>query len=304
MTLLEIKQINIREYLNDMGIHPTKEYSYYGLYHCPYREDRNASFKIDFQKNIWHDFGTGDGGSIIDLVMKMNNCSFNKAVRQLDNNTVKRTNDCMYQHPNVGTSQCYDTDDFSFHKNEITSIQIITHPKLIEWVKERKIDLSLANQYCREVHYRNQSGNHFSIGFRNDNGGYELSSPPDFKGCISPKDITTTHGNSDTCLVFEGFWDFLSYLSIQKVEKSKHDIAVLNSVANVKKALYFLKTHKEIYAYLDNDEGGRNANKLIQSVHPTVNNRSFQFAEYKDLNDYLCGKKLKKTEVKKNGIRL
>ena len=306
MTLLEIKQINIREYLNDMGIHPVKEYGYYGLFHCPYREDRNASFKVDFQKNIWHDFGTGDGGSIIDLIMKMNNCSFNEAVQQLDNNTVKRTNDCMYQHHNIGTSQHRNADDFSFHRNEITNIQPITHPKLIEWVKERKIDLSLANQYCREVHYRNQSGNHFSIGFRNDKGGYELSSPTGFKSCFSPKDIKTFRNNAAVCLVFEGFWDFLSYLTIQKIGKTRHDIAVLNSIANIQKSIDFLKKHQEIYTYLDNDEPGKQASELIKSNCVSVNNRSERYAGFKDLNDYLCQKPQVKPEVKKkkSGLKL
>jgi hypothetical protein len=65
----------------------------------------------------------------------------------------------------------------------------------------------------------------------------------------------------------------------------------LDSIANVQKSLEFLKTHKEIYTYLDNDEGRRIATKLIQSANPTVKNRSSKFATYKDLNDYLCRKK-------------
>jgi hypothetical protein len=129
-----------------------------------------------------------------------------------------------------------------------------------------------------------------------------LSNPPSFKSCISPKDITTIRNNGDACLVFEGFWDFLSYLTIRKVEKSKHDIAVLNSVANVQKAMDFLKMHREIYSYMDNDEAGRNATKLIQSAHSTVYNRSSQFAGYKDLNDYLRGKPVVKPEVKKKSL--
>jgi DNA primase len=124
------------------------------------------------------------------------------------------------------------------------------------------------------------------------------------QGCISPKDITTLRNNADACLVFEGFWDFLSYLTIQKIERTRHDVAVLNSVANVQKSLEFLKNHKEIYTYLDNDESGRNATKLIQSAHPAVNNRSSKFSGYKDLNDYLCGKKQVLQQLKKRGMRL
>jgi hypothetical protein len=135
-------------------------------------------------------------------------------------------------------------------------------------------------------------------------GGYELSSPPNFKGCISPKGITTIRSSNDTCLVFEGFWDFLSYLAIQKIEKSKHDIAILNSVANVQKVMDFLKSHKDIYTYLDNDDAGRKATELIKSNCVSVNNRSERYAGFKDLNDYLRQKPMVKPEVKKKKLGL
>jgi len=303
MTLDEIKQINIREYLEQMNIHSVKDYGNYGMYHSPYREDSNVSFKVDYQKNIWYDFGTNEGGSIIDLVMKMGNCYFHQAANMLENNPA-------YMHINNNAD-----NSFSFNgnkssnvfENKIENIIPITHPKLIAWVQERKIDLNLANLYCREIHYQNQSGRFFSIGFGNDNGGYELSSPTGFKGCFPPKDIKTIRNDKDSCLVFEGFWDFLSYLTIQKVEKTKHDVAVLNSVANIEKAMSFLKRHKSIYTYLDNDDAGRKATELIKSANSTVYNRSTQYAEYKDLNDYLCGKKLVvKPEVqkKKKGLKI
>jgi hypothetical protein len=169
---------------------------------------------------------------------------------------------------------------------------------------KEKIPLDLANRYCCEVHYQNSAGKFFSVGFGNDKGGYELNSPNDFKGCISPKDITTFQNNADACLVFEGFWDFLSYLTIQKIERTKHDVAVLNSVANIQKALEFLKTHRAIYTYLDNDEGGRNATAQIKTNCISANNRSSKFAGYKDLNDYLCGKKQVLQQLKKRGMRL
>jgi hypothetical protein len=105
-------------------------------------------------------------------------------------------------------------------------------------------------------------------------------------------------------LVFEGFWDFLSYLTIQKIEQTRHYVAVLNSVANVQKAIEFLKAHREIYTYLDNDEGGRNATALIKANCISANNRSSKFAGYKDLNDFLTGKKLEIIKPKKKGLRL
>jgi len=43
----------------------------------------------------------------------------------------------------------------------------IIHPKLIEYIATRKIDLTLTNRYCREFHSQNSAGKFFSVGFRN-----------------------------------------------------------------------------------------------------------------------------------------
>jgi hypothetical protein len=141
---------------------------------------------VDYNKNIWHDFGINEGGSIIDLVMKMDNYSFHKAATKLENiEPSSQSNVPMYSHTNVATSQHSSSNSFSFHWDKIIPI---AHPQLVAWLQERKIDLGLANLYCREIHYQNQDKNYFSIGFKNDRGGYELSSPPNFKSCISPKE--------------------------------------------------------------------------------------------------------------------
>jgi hypothetical protein len=272
-----------------MGITPIKEYNHYAMYYSPFREDQNASLKVDSNKNLWHDFGTGDGGTMIDLVMKLENCSFHEAATKLE----KGYNSFSFQGNIIPDEKKNDTPTMV-----IQNIVPISHPKLIEWIQQRNVDLSVANLYCREVHYQNQIGNFFALGFGNDKGGYELNSPPNFKSCISPKEITTFQNNQNICLVFEGFWDFLSYLTLQKIEKSKHDIAILNSVANVQKAMDFLKSHKEIYTYLDNDDAGKKATELIKSSGIFVNNRSTKFADYKDLNDYLCQKPMQKSAVK------
>ena len=78
-----IKAIPIADYLHACGIKPAKRYNGYALYHAHYREDPNASLKVDFRQNLWHDYGTSQGGSIIDLVMKMRGCSAYEAIAHL-----------------------------------------------------------------------------------------------------------------------------------------------------------------------------------------------------------------------------
>ncbi|KAA6312794.1 DNA primase [termite gut metagenome] len=295
MTLHDIKQISIRKYLRGLGITPQRENKQQGMYYSPLRKENHPSFKVDYHLNLWRDFGSGEGGSIIDLVMRMEHCSFHEAASKLEKKYIGM-----------------DFDSFSFHGNHqdiqqeqtttILKVLPITHPALIDFVRERKIDLELANLYCKEIHYRINGRNYFSIGFRNDKGRCELSNPSGFKGCIPPKDITTVRNNRDTCLVFEGFWDFLSYLTLQDIRQIKHDAVILNSVANASKATSFIKSHKEIYTYLDNDEAGQRATRLIRETYPSINDRSAQYAGYKDLNDYLCQKSKVKPTVKKKSL--
>jgi hypothetical protein len=64
MSISELNKLSIRQYLTEKGIHPAKENGYYGMYHSPFRDDRNVSMKVDYNKNLWIDYGTNEGGTI------------------------------------------------------------------------------------------------------------------------------------------------------------------------------------------------------------------------------------------------
>lgn len=48
-------------------------------------EEKTESFSINMEKNLWYDFGTGEGGSVIDLLMEIEGISFKEAINQLAN---------------------------------------------------------------------------------------------------------------------------------------------------------------------------------------------------------------------------
>jgi DNA primase catalytic core len=50
---------------------------------CPFHEDKNPSFVVSPEKNLFHCLGCGAGGSVIDLVMKLDGLDFKEAVRKL-----------------------------------------------------------------------------------------------------------------------------------------------------------------------------------------------------------------------------
>lgn len=67
MDARQMREIPIADFLNAMGIHPTKQKGNALWYSAPYRMERRPSFKVDINRNVWFDFGTGKGGDIFDL---------------------------------------------------------------------------------------------------------------------------------------------------------------------------------------------------------------------------------------------
>lgn len=273
MSLDSIKHIDIGEYLKSIGISPQRSNGCYSLYHSPFREDHNASLKVDYSRNVWIDYGTGEGGSIIDLVAKLENCSIGEAIKRLENQS------------------------FSFHRNDpvqpqresaitIEKVQPIENPALRAYLKERSIHIDIAREQCSEVHYSVAGKPYFAIGFQNDAGGYELRSKY-FKGCTS-KDITHMQNETDSCQVFEGFIDYLSFLTMKNQRCSAIDVIVLNSLTNLPKIEKTLAGYRSVALFLDNDEAGNRAVQNLRSVCKEVIDQSVHYTNHKDLNEYLC----------------
>lgn len=170
---------------------------------------------------------------------------------------------------------------------------------MLGYLTGRGIDPAIARTYCREVRYTIGGKEYFAIGFRNDAGGWELRNPL-FKGSSTPKNITTLDNSSDTAMVFEGFIDFLSYLSLKGNLSPSIDTAVLNSVTNLQKAVPFLARHSVIHAFLDNDDAGRKALARLEESVPSseVIDQSVFYRDYKDLNDYWQEKRRLASEEK------
>lgn len=281
MTLSDIKNISIREYLGKLGIKPIKENEWRGMYHSPLREDKNASFSVDFTRNVWFDHGLGKGGSIIDLILLVENISIADAINKLETNYFS-----FHRNDNTDKLPTNEKPGFDIQKN----IEL-SNPALFQYLQERKINIEVAKEHCKEIHYSTNRKKYFAIGFQNNTNGYELRNKY-FKGCTS-KDITTHLGTDrDSCLVFEGFIDYLSYLSLKGLKTAKQDILILNSVSNLSKAINFIQSHSKVYTYLDNDEAGKKATEEIKSVCNSISDQSPKYSQHKDLNDLLCGKKL------------
>ena len=291
--LSRIKRYPIVEYLERKGIKPVRRTPSYALYHSPLREETQPSFKVDTEKNLWIDYGEGRGGSIIDLCMRMEGCTLSEAIRHLgqnapDNGTYSFLNDFV---PNNSQPMMAING-----ARRLIGISDTLPPYFQEYLmKERCIDLEKATPFLKCISYEVRGRHYQAIGFANLSGGYELRDSGSFKGTIAPKNINpifmdrsrnkVTDKIQPVC-VFEGFMDFLSFLSMK--EEVTSACLVLNSVSNVARAIRYLNdrhlTH--IHAFLDNDDAGRKATNDFIRAGFKVEDMSVHYGRFKDLNEY------------------
>ena len=283
--LSRIKRYPIVEYLERKGIKPVRKTPTYVMYRSPLREETHPSFKVDTEKNLWIDYGEGRGGSIIDLCMRMEGCTLSEAIRRLgqnapDNGTSSFLNDFVPNNPQPVMAVN--------GARRLIEISDTLPPHLQDYLtKERCIDLEKAMPFLKCISYEVRGRHYQAIGFANLSGGYELRDDKTFKGTIAPKDITPifTDRTEPVC-IFEGFMDFLSFLSM-KEEVTNHCL-VMNSVSNVARTIRYLNdrhlTH--IRAFLDNDEAGRRAVQDFIKAGFHVEDMNIHYKDFKDLNDF------------------
>ena len=283
--LSRIKRYPIVEYLERKGIKPVRKTPTYAMYRSPLREETHPSFKVDTEKNLWIDYAEGRGGSIIDLCMRMEGCTLSEAIRRLgqnapDNGTYNFLNDFVPNNPQPAMAVN--------GARRLIEISDTLPPHLQDYLtKERCIDLEKAMPFLKCISYEVRSRLYQAIGFANLSGGYELRDDKTFKGTIAPKDITPIFTDrAEPVCIFEGFMDFLSFLSM-KEEITNHCL-VMNSVSNVARTIRYLNdrhlTH--IRAFLDNDEAGRRAVQDFIKAGFHVEDMNIHYKDFKDLNEF------------------
>ena len=274
------------------------EHTRSGLYYSPFRDERTPSFQIDEAKNTWYDYGTSEGGGLFDFVCKLAGitrgevydwlASFRHMVPESEYKAVLAP---LMQRKPQASRIVIDSASHTFTKD-----------KLIEYAQSRAVSKEVLAKYCEEVIYHIDSAperKFFAIGFKNNSGGYALRSSIS-KQCSS-SDITTLDSSgqmsrevtSDKVIVFEGFMDFLSWITEVKQQTPQYDCCILNSVSNVAKALPWIMEHRNIAAFMDNDQAGRETlQKIIDSVSESthdvcVYDMARLYEGYNDLNEKL-----------------
>ena len=289
MDIQTAKQIRIADYLHSLGYSPVKQQDINLWYKSPLREEAEASFKVNTERNQWYDFALGKGGGIIELASHLYATDYIPYILERIAEQTQHIRPVSFSFGKQSFSEP------SFQQLEIVQL---ASPALLSYLQERGINTELAKRECSEAHFTNNGKRYFAIAFLNVSGGYEIRNRY-FKGCIAPKEIShikQPEKTRETCYVFEGFMDYLSFLTLRQEscpnypELDGQDYIVLNSVSNVSKALYPLGSYERIHCFLDNDRTGMKALRQIRMEDGRdlyIRDASQTYSGCKDLNEYL-----------------
>lgn len=274
----QAKQLDIVFYLSALGYEPAKIRNQDYWYLSPLREEKTPSFKVNRKLNRWYDHGLGKGGNLVDFAILYNNCTVKEFLQTLA--SIPSSHKPVYTPPANLT-------EHADNQIRIVAEKELTNSTLLRYLDHRRIPILIAKQFCREVTYEISSRIYYAIGFKNNSGGYEIRNAH-FKGSSMPKDITTIVNHAEEVTVFEGFFDFLSFMAIVPIEgQISTDFTILNSVSLFEKARPFIEQYDVINLYLDRDRTGQNCSRHALSLSKKYKDRSSLYEHYKDVNEWV-----------------
>ncbi|MFX1707167.1 toprim domain-containing protein [Chitinophaga sp. CC14] len=291
LTCEQARNFDLVDYLASLGHHPKKVQANNHWYLSPFREERTPSFRVNRKLNVWADFGDAvppgkkvSGGNLIDFAVRYHRCTVSEFLISMQS---------QQGLPMFAKAERKTLTKEELEKDKITILKDIqlSHPALLTYLQSRRISYQLATEHCREVHFRLHDRPYFAIGFKNDAGGYELRNAH-FKGSSSPKGFTHIHAEQQApgVAVFEGFFSYLSYLSlVPQCEREDRDSVVLNSLVFFESARPVLESYKTVDLFLDNNAPGKRITDYARSLDRRLyKDKSHTYKNYDDFNHLHC----------------
>jgi hypothetical protein len=293
MNCEQAKQIDLVDYLSSLGHHPQKIRNQDYWYLSPLRDERTASFKINRKLNVWYDHGMGKGGDMIDFGTSYHKCSIGDLLQKLSGYHARPG---LSFHPPVSGAQpspasrlsAGEKKDSPAAKIVIVDVRPLAEKCLYDYLQKRCIPIEIAASFCKEVDFLLYEKKHRVIGFRNNSGGYELRSE-NFKGSSSPKDVSFFNNDKQEVAVFEGFFSYLAFETLNKNQNAPlTNFLILNSLSFFEKSRQLMQQHDRIHLFLDRDIAGKKCTgQALEWNQGKYIDRSSFYQNRKDLNQWL-----------------
>ena len=264
----KLKTIDAEIVLNTLGL-PYKKTGDRLMALAAYRDENTASISIQKRggKWLWKDFGSGKGGSWIDLVMSALNLNYVDAIKFLNN---------------IGNAEVNDErrkgkENFFLGRQEKKSSEIkatdvtkVADLELINYLRSRRV--SFIPDWLKQIDYKvikdNKTYLNFAVGIKNSAGGYAVRNTK-IKMNIgrSAYSLFAPDAKKEPIFTVEGLFDGLTVA--EKMKDKDYNLIILNSTENLNnKVIEVLSGYKFIIIGFDNDPAGINAeNKIIEKIN-------------------------------------
>jgi hypothetical protein len=294
----ELRDLPIPEFLARLGFERDNKGGHSYQYHSMVRDTskKTPSFSVWLNRDgkwKWKDWGESNpsniqGGNIIDLakaiwyplpfvnVLNKIKTTFDLDISQID----------YYQPPPLTNAKPV-KEQYAYILDDVRELG--NNYVLSQYLESRGV-ADLAEGILKEVYYHHRDHPDrkpfYALGWLNDRDNWEFSNAHGFKSSIGAKSISVIHGDPGRAVVFEGMMDFLSYLKMEQLDTIPTGV-ILNSTANLNRALETLKAYPKVDVYFDHDPTGRDTTQKLIANIPNAVDRSEAYAGYNDYNDKL-----------------
>ena len=301
MKAVDGRNVSIVRYLASKGIEPARVSGFDYYYHSPIRPgDEKPSFHVNAEKNVFYDFGgNNDNGNAVDLAALMEGdvslaLAALERVSGTQNYQSKIWKTKNSSDDNLGKNFVASEKKKNSPNPDATILEVgnIVSPSLWGYLDMRGIERNIATQYLKQLRYKSARSDtvFFTIGWECGNGFDTRNSIwKGFVGNGKTISVLNPHATKDI-LIFEGWMDFLSFLTHKKLENFKYSVVILHSTALYKRAIDHISNsdYERVFLYLDNDIPGK---KTVLDITKGLSDKiiidkSDEYKGYDDYNDY------------------
>lgn len=282
----EIKEnYSLVDLLKHLGYEPVKRIRNEQLYLSMLRDsDRTPSFSVNDKQGTWFDFGEGKGGNIIDFGLQYwKGLPFPEVLEKI-------VLTCGGSVPVLALQVYKRQPPAEKEPNyEILDIKDLgNNAAILKYLESRGVG-QVAEGRLKEIYYYvededKKRNKFFAAGWQNEQGAWEIRNL-NFKGCLGHKAISFIPNSEKKLAVFEGFFNYLSWLTENPF--APDSVLVLNSLSLLQVGIRKAQDFRDIALYLDNDPSGRQATLDFTSAVPWAKDRSGIYTGYNDYNDLI-----------------
>ncbi|AFL68546.1 toprim domain-containing protein [Sulfurospirillum barnesii] len=253
-------------------------------YKLTLRNENHASAFISFKNNRWifKDFGSGENGTIENIVMLVNRINYKDALTYCLST--------LNQHePIIQNSSTYPNllQATYVYKSKVIRVSEPLAPSILTYLKSRNI-IKVPPEFkaIEGVYYNknNEPKKVFGVGILNDSEGGDihfLKQVGSLKTMnLGAKDISFfKRENTSKIAIFESKMDYAA--AYQSLDFIDVNVLVANSTSNIHKVLKLLQesSYNIITIFQQNDPQGRNfAHEIVKQA----NIKSFMYVQYND----------------------